>query len=122
MAVDLVALLGTLTDDEGLAVALVVGRDGLLIEGRSRASGIDLEPLAAMATRALLEMERLGRVIGGGNLSQMRLRFDRYQLLIEVLSPSDVLVLGTENAAGGERLLDAIARYRRPLREALADL
>lgn len=119
---DLVEILARMTTDEGLAVALIVGRDGLLIEGQSRARGPDLEPLAAMATRALLEMERLGRVVAGGNLSQIRLRFDSYLLLIELLSPSDVLVAGLEGTVGGERLLDAVAHYRFELQRALSSL
>jgi predicted regulator of Ras-like GTPase activity (Roadblock/LC7/MglB family) len=120
--VDLVESLATLMTEEGLAVAFVVGRDGLLIEGQSRTGDMDLEPLAAMATRAVLEMERLGRTIGSGNLSQMRLRFDHYLLLIEVLSASDVLVAGVESASGSERLLDAMARHRYQIQEALNNL
>ncbi|HWE61329.1 MAG TPA: roadblock/LC7 domain-containing protein [Chloroflexota bacterium] len=120
--VDLVELLARLTTDEGLAVALVVGRDGLLIDGRSRDCGTDLEALAVMATRALPMMERLGQAIAGGTLSQIRLRFEQYLLVIEMLSSSDLLVAGVESTAGSERLLDAIARHRYQLQEALNNL
>jgi predicted regulator of Ras-like GTPase activity (Roadblock/LC7/MglB family) len=120
--VDLVESLAALTTDEGLAVALVVGRDGLLIEGRSRTGDLDLESIAALATRTLPELDRLSRLIGGGALAQLRVRFDRYALLIELLSASDVLVAGVESAAGSERLLDAVARQRPLLQQALSNL
>lgn len=119
---DLLESLTTLTTGEGLAVALVVGRDGLLIEGQSRAGDLDLESIAALATRTLPELERLGRLTAAGALIQLRVRFDRYVLLIELLSASDVLVAGVESATGSERLLDAVARHRLQLQQALSNL
>jgi predicted regulator of Ras-like GTPase activity (Roadblock/LC7/MglB family) len=119
---DLVEILAGMTTDEGLSLAVIVGRDGLLVEGQARNSSTDLESLGAMATRALADMERLGRTVAGGNLSQIRLRFDNYQLLIEAITPGDVLVAGLSGTTHVERLLDAVARYRAPLQEVLAGL
>ena len=119
---DLVEMLASMTSDEGLSLVLIVGRDGLLVEGQARNSSTDLESLGAMATRALIDMERVGRAVAGGNLSQIRLRFDNYQLLIEVLTPSDVLVAGMSSTAHVERLLDTVARYRAQIQEALGRL
>lgn len=119
---DLVEILASMTTDEGLSLALIVGRDGLLVEGQARNSSTDLESLGAMASRALGDIERLGRTVAGGNLSQMRLRFDNYQLLIETLTPGDILVAGLPSSSHVERLLDAVARYRAPIQEILGGL
>jgi predicted regulator of Ras-like GTPase activity (Roadblock/LC7/MglB family) len=115
-------ILATLTTDDGLAFALIVGRDGLLVEGQSRANSTDLEAIAVMATRALLEAERLGRVVAGGTISQMRLRLDSYLLLIETLTSTDVLVAGMQGAGNSERFLDAIAHHRPQLQQMLSGL
>ena len=119
---DLVDILATLTAEEGLTLALIVGRDGLLVEGRARAGGSDLEQIAAEAIRSLGDLERLGRLLAGGNLSQVRLRYDSYLLVVETLTPTDLLIAGIQGAGGTERLLDAVARYRTQLQQALIDL
>lgn len=122
IGLDLVEILTRLTADEGLSVALIAGRDGLLIEGQAHGSAADLDSLAALATRALPELERLGRAIAGGNLSQVRLRYDGYLLLIELLSPTDVLIVGMQGTGGSERLFDGVARHRLQLQQALSAL
>jgi len=115
-------MLASMTTDGGLSLALIVGRDGLLVEGQARSTSDDLESLGAMATRALIEMERLGRSVAAGNLSQIRLRFDSYQLLIEALTTSDVLVAGLQTSTDAGRLLDTVARFRAPLQDLLGEL
>ena len=107
---------------DGLSLALLVGRDGLLVEGKARDTVLDRETIGAMATRAMVEMERMGRAVAGGNLAQIRLRFDNYILLIEAITTTDLLVAGVEGASGAERLLDAVARARTPLQQALSGL
>jgi predicted regulator of Ras-like GTPase activity (Roadblock/LC7/MglB family) len=118
---DLEDVLGAMIGD-GLSLALVVGRDGLLVEGKARDTVLDLESIGAMATGAMVDMERMGRAVAGGNLAQMRLRFDSYILLIEAITTTDVLVAGAQGANGTERLLDAVARSRTPLQQALSGL
>src|SRR5579871_743208 len=103
-AMDLEDILAGMVGD-GLSLALVVGRDGLLVEGKAREGVLDLETIGAMATRAMVEMERMGRTVAGGNLAQNRLRFDRYILLIEAITTTDVLVAGAQGASGAEQLL-----------------
>ena len=107
---------------DGLSLALLVGRDGLLVEGTAGDTVLDLETLGAMATRAMVEMERMGRTVAGGNLARIRLRFDSYILLIEAITTTDVLVVGAQGVSGAERLLDAVARARAPLQQALSGL
>jgi len=119
---DLSEILAALTTEEGLSLAMIVGRDGLLIEGQNRASSSDMESLAAMSTRALVEAERLGRMLGDGKLTQIRLRFDSYLLLIESLTATDFLVAGVRFTGSAEVLFDAVARYRTSLQQQLNGL
>lgn len=118
---DLADILASMVADEGLSVALIVGGDGLLVEGECR-GGVDLPSVAALASRSLNDLHHLGRTLDAGAARRLRLRFDQYELLIETLTDSDVLVAGIASADAGERLLDAAARYRFDLRKLLGEL
>jgi len=55
---------------EGVSAAVVVGRDGFVIE--SAVSGkVDIEALGAMASTGLGTSEAMGNTLGKGELSQM---------------------------------------------------
>ena len=115
---DLGAIFERMIGEGGVSVVLIAGRDGMLLEGQSQGDNADMESMAAVATRILQESERLGRVVDGGAPAQIRVRYDSYLLLVEPLSETDVLVAGVEGS-GGERLFDAVARYRISLQETL---
>jgi len=100
----------------GVSVVLIAGRDGMLLEGQGNSA--DLESMAALAARILQESDRLGRVVDGGAPAQIRVRYEQYLLLVEPLSETDVLVAGVAGSSG-ERLFDAVARYRLSLQETL---
>ena len=119
---DLAEILTSMTQEHGLSAALIVGRDGLLVEGQSSDSTVDLESLGAIATRTLADLDRIGKEVHGDNLTQIRARFGRYYLVIEPLTESDVLVAGLAGPVDGQRLLDGIAAYRKPVLQALNDL
>jgi predicted regulator of Ras-like GTPase activity (Roadblock/LC7/MglB family) len=119
---DLQAILATMIADEGLSLALIVGRDGLLVEGQCRGDSLDLPSIGAMATRSLVGLDRMERVLASGPVNRLRLFFGSYQLLIEPVSESDILVAGVSNATDGGMLLDAVARCRGDLQRVLGDL
>jgi predicted regulator of Ras-like GTPase activity (Roadblock/LC7/MglB family) len=119
---DLQAILATMIADEGLSLALIVGRDGLLVEGQCRDESLDLPSIGAMATRSLVGLDRMERVLASGPANRLRLFFGSYQLLIEPVSESDILVAGVSSATDGGLLLDAVARYRADLQRVLGDL
>jgi predicted regulator of Ras-like GTPase activity (Roadblock/LC7/MglB family) len=119
---DLASALAAMAQDYDLAVTLIVGRDGLLVEGHCDNAGEDLEAIAAGAARALADLNRMSTMVRGGNLSRIRASFDRYQLLIDPITEEDILVAGVASGAGGERLLDALAAYRKPVLAALRAL
>jgi len=113
---ELRAIFERMISEGGVSVVLIAGRDGMLLEGQG--DGADLESMAALATRMLQESDRLGRVVGGGAPAQIRVRYEQYLLLVEPLSETDVLVAGVAGSSG-ERLFDAVARYRLSLQETL---
>jgi hypothetical protein len=119
---DLVEILASMITDEGLSVALIVGRDGLLVEGQSRGSGMDLQAVAAMAARSLVDADRMGKALNGGPVNRVRTRFESYLLSVETVTESDLLVAGVSNAADGERLYNAVARYYAQLQQLLGEL
>jgi predicted regulator of Ras-like GTPase activity (Roadblock/LC7/MglB family) len=118
---DLAEILASMVADEGLSVALIVGDDGLLVEGRCR-DGVDLPAVAALASRSLSDLHHLTQTLDAGTARRMRLRFERYELFIETLTDTDILVAGVPSAVSGERLLEAVARYRFDLRTLLGEL
>jgi predicted regulator of Ras-like GTPase activity (Roadblock/LC7/MglB family) len=118
---DLAALLDAMTSEEGLSFALVVGRDGILV-GSASVDGIDADAIGVLASRGLQDLERLGRAVQGGAVTQIRLRYAGCQMIIGILETSDVLVLGASGAGSAERLLDALARNHKQIAQALSEL
>lgn len=115
---ELRAIFERMIGEGGVSVVLIAGRDGMLLEGLSQGDDADMESMAALAARMLQESDRIGRVVEGGAPAQIRVRYDQYLLLVEPLSETDVLVAGVAGSSG-ERLFDAVARYRLSLQETL---
>jgi predicted regulator of Ras-like GTPase activity (Roadblock/LC7/MglB family) len=118
---DLAALLEAMTSEEGLSFALVVGRDGILV-GSASAGSIDADTVGVLASRGLQDLERLGRAAQGGAVRQIRLRYAGCEVFIETLVTSDLLVVGVSGLGSTERLLDALARNRKHIAQALSEL
>jgi predicted regulator of Ras-like GTPase activity (Roadblock/LC7/MglB family) len=108
---DLVEILASMITDDGLSVALIVGRDGLLVEGQSRGTGMDLQAVGAMSARALVDADRVGKTLSAGSVNRLRIRFESYLLSVETVTDSDILVAAVSNPADGERLFNALARH-----------
>ncbi len=118
---DLAKILANMVTDEGLSVALIVGDDGLLVDGQCRGT-VDLPAIGALASSTMSDLHHLGRTLEAGAAVRLRLRFEHYELLVESLTDTDLLVAGVPSAAEGERLLNASARYRSELRNLLGEL
>ena len=119
---DLVEILASMITDDGLSVALIVGRDGLLVEGQSRGSGMDLQAVGAMAARSLGDADRVGKTLNAGAVNRLRIRFDSYLVSIETVTETDLLVAAVSNPSDGERLFNALARHFTQLQHLLGDL
>ena len=83
-------ILGEFLKVEGVSAAVVVGRDGFVIE--SAISGkIDIDALGAMASTGMGTSEAMGNELGKGNLDQMLVELEPLAVFESV-----VLVLDQE--------------------------
>jgi len=96
-------ILGEFLKTEGVSAAVVVGRDGFVIE--SAASGkMDIDALGAMASTGLGTSEAMGKELGKGELRQMLVELDQGPILISPLSPDELIAIVANNEANIGRI------------------
>ena len=99
-------LVAAIRQREGVDAAVVLGRDGLLIDGQS-ADGINTEDLAARIPPIIASAAELGLGTGQGELVTAVLEHDRGLAIVSVLSQDAVLlVLATPNANLGQLIYE----------------
>jgi len=77
---------------EGVSAAVVIGRDGFVIE--SAVSGkVDIEALGAMASTGLGTSEAMGTTLGKGILSQMLVELEKGPILLSPLSADELIAI-----------------------------
>ncbi len=96
---------------DGVRLALLVGRDGLLIEGVSKNEEEDLENLGAVVSHLMTQAERAGGLSQQGALAQMVLDFEGGFLAVETLG-EDFIVVGADHPAYIGLLRTAMKRHR----------
>ncbi|HJU75417.1 MAG TPA: roadblock/LC7 domain-containing protein [Gemmatimonadaceae bacterium] len=112
-------LVEAIVQHEGVEAVLVIGRDGLLVDGRSGSAPVDLEALAAHLPRVLTAAAALGGAADGDNANAARgellstvMEFEQGLALAAVLSPdASLLVLLGRGANAGPLLYD-LRRFR----------
>lgn len=83
---------------EGVSAAVVVGRDGFVIE--SAVSGrVDLDALGAMASTGLGISETMGTTLNRGELNQMLVEHDQGPILVAPLSDEELIAVIAEKSA-----------------------
>jgi len=88
---------------EGVSAAVVVGRDGFVIE--SAVSGkVDLEALGAMASTGLGTSEAMGNTLGKGELLQMLVELEKGPILLSPLSADELIALVADTSANVGRI------------------
>ena len=104
-------LIQQLRDIDGIDLAAVVGRDGLLLAA-SAADGIDAETVGAVSASGLLVGDALGRELERGGIVQTMLEYERGLILLTPLDPDvALLILARPDANLGRlRLLTRRAR------------
>src|SRR5574341_1199968 len=63
-------LVEAIVQHEGVEAVLVIGRDGLLVDGRTGSAPVDLDALAAHLPRVLTAVSALGGAANGDSASQ----------------------------------------------------
>jgi uncharacterized protein len=88
---------------EGVSAAVVVGRDGFVIE--SAVSGkVDIEALGAMASTGLGTSEAMGNTLGKGELSQMLVELEKGPIILAPLSADELIALVADTTANIGRI------------------
>jgi uncharacterized protein len=88
---------------EGVSAAVVVGRDGFVIE--SAVSGkVDIEALGAMASTGLGTSEAMGNTLGKGELSQMLVELEKGPIILSPLSGDELIALVADTTANVGRI------------------
>jgi uncharacterized protein len=96
---------------EGVEAAIVLGGDGMVIDGRSGA-GLDAEHLAAHVPALISSAEELARSAQRGGLVTVVLEYDRGLAVICTLSTDAVLLVLVHPAAHVGSLLFDLRRHR----------
>ena len=96
---------------EGVDAVVVVGRDGLAIDSRTR-NGVDAENVAAMLPSAINSMAQLGQAGGRGDFGTGVLEFGGGLALIAVLNADALLVVLVRPSTNVGDLLFDLRRHR----------
>lgn len=96
-------LLGEFLKLEGVSAAVVVGRDGFVIE--SAVSGkIDIDALGAMASTGLGTAETMGAQLGKGSLRQTLIELEKGPILLSPLSADELIAIVADDVANIGRI------------------
>ena len=104
-------LVGALRQRQGVEAAVVLGRDGLLIDGQS-VPNLDAEDVAAHVPSVISAADEFGNAAGRGALTTAILEHPRGLAVITVLSPEVVLLVLVEPSANIGQLLFELRRNR----------
>ncbi len=88
---------------EGISAAVVVGRDGFVIES-AVAAKVDIEALGAMASTGLGTSEAMGSTLEKGELSQMIVELEKGPILLSPLSPDELIAIVADTSANIGRI------------------
>ena len=113
----LTQLVEAIVQHEGVEAVLVIGRDGLLVDGRSGSVPVDLDALAAHLPRVLDAVTALGSAAGDGPTGQGELvstvmEFEQGLALAAVLSSDASLLVLLGRGANAAPLLYDLRRFR----------
>ncbi|MDD1667637.1 MAG: roadblock/LC7 domain-containing protein [Methanomicrobiales archaeon] len=88
---------------EGVFAAVVVGRDGMVIE--SAVSGkVDTDALGAMASTGMGTAEAMGNELGKGELHQMLVELEKGPILLSPLSKDELIAIVSNNTGNIGRI------------------
>lgn len=104
-------LVRAVAERDGVEAAVVLGRDGLLIDGRT-AGDLDGEQLAALAPAIASAAESLGTSSSRGPLVTAVLEYERGLALIAPLSADAMLLVLVHASANVGSLLFDLRRHR----------
>jgi predicted regulator of Ras-like GTPase activity (Roadblock/LC7/MglB family) len=104
-------LVGAIRQREGVEAAVVLGRDGLLIDGQT-VPGVDAEDLAARIPAIIIPADDLGAATGRGPLTTAVLEHRDGLAVVSVLSADALLFVLVRPEANIGQLLFELRRNR----------
>ena len=104
-------LVGAIRQREGVEAAVVLGRDGLLIDGHS-VPNLDAEHVAAHIPSIISAADEFGRAAGRGDLVTAILEHPNGMAIVSVLSQEAVLLVLVQPTANMAQLLFELRRNR----------
>lgn len=111
-------ILGEFLNLDGVSAAVVVGRDGFVIE--SATSGkMDIDALGAMASTGIGTSEAMGRELGKGELTQMLVELDKGPIIISPLSRDELIAIVADSTANLGRIRYEVKKNKERLVAAL---
>lgn len=103
----------------GVRQAILVGRDGLLIEGLTRDGKDDMEAVGAIMTTGLSTAEALGQEIARGGVVGVLMEYENGLACAEPLGDFALIVTISDNASTIGRVRHLIKTSRNEILEAL---
>lgn len=111
-------VLGEFLKIEGVSAAVVVGRDGFVIE--SAVSGkMDIDALGAMASTGMGTSEAMGKELGKGEISQMLVELEKGPIIMSPLSPDEIIAIVADSIANVGRIRYELKKNKERLIAAL---
>lgn len=103
----------------GVRLAVLVGRDGLMIEGMAREGKEDMEAIGAMMTSGLNSAEALGQEIARGSVVGVLNEYERGLVSVEPMGDFALMVTLFDNAASIGRVRHMVKTARTEILDAL---
>ena len=117
--VDLKQTLSRFLSIPGVRLAVLVGRDGLMIEGLAREGKDDMEAVGAMMTTSLNSAEALDKEISRGNVVGVLHEYEHGLISVDPLGDFALVVTMFDNAASIGRVRHMVKTSRTEILEAL---
>lgn len=103
---------------DGITAAVVVGRDGFVIESAEKGS-IDTEALGAMASTGMGTSEAMGAELGQGEMIQMLVECENGPILLSPLSDDELIAIVAEKDVNIGRIRYELKKNRERIIAAL---
>jgi len=117
--VDLKQTLNRFLAIPGVRLAVLVGRDGLLIEGLTRDGKEDMEAVGAIMTTGLNTAEALGQEISRGSVVGALMEYEHGLVSVDPLGEFALVVTVFDTAASIGRVRHMVKSSRSEILEAL---
>lgn len=107
-------ILNNLIEVEGIIAAVLVGRDGFVIESAGE-SRIDTEAVGALVTIAYSAYEAMGKELNIGGVTQIMSEFERSMIMAVAIGEEAILAVVTGANANVGSVRFQVKRYSRDL-------